>query len=355
MTNPRSIESERKFRERVAALGGTLVDLTWRGASANYHVVCACGHDRHPRADSVIGGGGICRVCGRSTRSIDSERRFRERVADLGATILEPAWLGSTRRHRLRCAAGHPCSPLPSNVLKGRGICLICVGIDPAQSWSRFRARVVALGGTVVEPEWLGSHTRHRVICRAGHECAPFPHAFSAGRTPICRTCSRRDPADAWRRFRARVEVLGGEVVETAWLGARAPHRVRCAAGHECQPHPVNVLRGIGICNACSFAACDAFYVVEHDTSKTIKIGITTGEGAGRLRDHRRAGFGTVLRFLPGLSDASCLEQHLLKTLAVARIRPARGREYFHRSALAVVLDIVDNWQFAGSDDKNAT
>lgn len=75
-----------------------------------------------------------------------------------------------------------------------------------------------------------------------------------------------------------------------------------------------------------------------------IKIGITTGSGTDRLNTHRRGGFTTVLRFLQELDDAAFLEAHTLRTLQAAGVEPVRGLEYFPRSALPVVLDIVDNW-----------
>lgn len=51
---------------------------------------------------------------------------FRRRIAELGGTVLEQAWLGGRTPHRVRCAAGHISSPTPANV-KNHRICQICI------------------------------------------------------------------------------------------------------------------------------------------------------------------------------------------------------------------------------------
>ena len=51
---------------------------------------------------------------------------FRRRVAELGGEVLEPAWLGARKLHRVRCSAGHECRPRPSHVQEGVGICQVC-------------------------------------------------------------------------------------------------------------------------------------------------------------------------------------------------------------------------------------
>lgn len=60
-------------------------------------------------------------------------------------------------------------------------------------------------------------------------------------------TESERSPAVAAAvAFHAGVIALGGVVLEPAWLGNKVRHRVRCAAGHETTARPNNVLSGLG-------------------------------------------------------------------------------------------------------------
>ncbi|MEU3860398.1 hypothetical protein AB0F03_24010 [Streptomyces sp. NPDC028722] len=58
-----------------------------------------------------------------------AEREFRERVAELGGIVLEPKWLGSGVPHRVQCTSGHNCDPLPGNIKFGTGLCRKCAGL----------------------------------------------------------------------------------------------------------------------------------------------------------------------------------------------------------------------------------
>ena len=77
---------------------------------------------------------------------IAAEAKFRARLTELGATLLEPDWL--TRGvvlHHCRCAAYHDCYPLPANVNRGAAICRVCVvGSDPAAAEAA-RAKIAEL------------------------------------------------------------------------------------------------------------------------------------------------------------------------------------------------------------------
>jgi len=218
------------------------------------------------------------------------------------------------------------------------------VGRDSSQAWAQFRARIAELGGIVVEPEWLGYGKPHRVICSAGHECTPYPATVQRG--GLCRTCAGQDPLAAELRFCERIAQLGGTVVEPSWLGDGKPHRVHCAEGHECTPIPSNVHSGQGICRVCAGKTWDAFYVVADRGAGHIKFGITSGDVRPRLAVHRGQGYREVIRVLTGLpgTTAPDIEQAVKAALRLAGTQPVRGREYYDVSALALVLDVADNY-----------
>ncbi|WP_405425547.1 hypothetical protein [Streptomyces erythrochromogenes] len=273
-----------------------------------------------------------------------AEAKFRAWVAGLGGEVIEPRWLGAHRPHRIRCAAGHETTQHPSGAHKGRGLCRVCAGQDPATAEAEFRARVAELGGAVIEPQWLGSNRPHRIRCAAGHEAVTRPTHVRQG-IGICRTCAGLDPAAAEAAFRARVVEVGGEVIETRWLGADQPHRIRCAAGHEAAPRPTDVHRGQGVCRACGGMVWDVLYVVVDEVEDVVKFGITSGDPRPRLARHYRDGFERVERIAAGLpgETAPRLERTILAALADAGEAPVRGREYFPGRALALILDLIDN------------
>ncbi|MET8624658.1 hypothetical protein ABZW30_13030 [Kitasatospora sp. NPDC004669] len=282
-------------------------------------------------------------------------------MRDLAGTVLEPTWLGALTPHRALCAAGHPCSPRPGDVQQGRGLCMACRNDHPgntariarmkATAEQAFRARVQELGGTVVEPVWLGNNHPHRVVCRSGHACTPRPAAVQQGQG-LCRVCAGNDPASCEQAFRARVAQFGGTVLEPVWLGRDTPHRILCPAGHQVTPRPGSVLNGSGMCRLCAGKTWDVFYVVADDNRGWIKFGVTSGDPAHRLNTHARAGFTRTVRRLADLPDGTALEleRSVLATLRLADERPVFGREYYDDAVEALVLDIVDNYPLLARD-----
>jgi len=338
-----SVAVEAAFRLRVAELGGTVLEPEWLGHRMYHRVRCAAGHLTKARPNSVQQGGGICAICaGRSAEGAEAE--FKARLAEMGAALLETEWLGSMEPHRIRCAEGHEVTVRPHHVRGRNGRCRICARRDSDAAAREFRERLAGLGAVLLEPEWLGNRRPHRVMCAAGHECSPAPSSVQQGQG-ICQTCAGRDTnvAEAW--FRARLDEAGAVLLEPRWLGARVRHRVRCAAGHVSTPLPNGVQQGHGVCRYCAGKTWDAFYVVADEDAGLLKFGITTGNGKRRLTEHRRAGFDTVHRFLPGLADdvALSLERDVRAALRLAAEEPMRGREYYSSTVTALVLDIVDH------------
>src|SRR5437016_3796954 len=105
-----------------------------------------------------------------NSRSLRAWGNFRQRVAELGGEVLELEWLGSHAPHRCRCANGHDCTPNPSDVGQGHGMCRVCAGNDPTTAWKNFCRLVTEQGGVVLEPEYRGSGMPHLIRCAYGHE-----------------------------------------------------------------------------------------------------------------------------------------------------------------------------------------
>lgn len=339
-----SAASEAAFRLRVTELGGTVLEPAWLGNRGRHQIRCAAGHLTKVKPNSVQQGGGICSVCsGRSSKA--AEAQFKSRLAKLGATLLERQWLGSQTPHRIRCARGHEVTTTPSHILRRSTFCRICSRRDSGAAAREFQDRLTELGATLLEPEWLGNRHPHRVMCAAGHQCRPRPTSVQRGQG-ICETCAGRDTAAAEAWFRARLAQDGAVLLEPKWLGARVRHRIRCSAGHISTPLPNGVQQGNGLCRDCSGKNWDVFYVVGNDDAELVKFGITSGSGRRRLYDHRRDGFVTVHRLLSGLPDAAApsLERDVQAVLRLAGEEPVRGREYYPDRVTALVLDIVDNY-----------
>lgn len=196
-----------------------------------------------------------------------AEDKFRSRLAELGAVLLESAWLGSNVPHRVRCAAGHECRPCPGNVIRGTGPCRTCAGRDPVAAEAAFRRRLADAGAEPLYDRWLGVNRPHLIRCAAGHETRPRPgHVQQGG--GICRRCGagqlKREPSlKAEAKFREVLLAMGAVPLYKEWTGTKSAYHVRCPAGHDCWPAPASVQRGNGICRICagvdSGTAAEAF------------------------------------------------------------------------------------------------
>ena len=119
------------------------------------------------------------------------------------------------------------------------------------RAWENFRRWIAELGGEVLETEWLGNQVPHLCRCTGGHECRPMPNNVQQGHG-ICQICAKNDPVTAWESFRSQVTSLGGVVLEPEYRGNKKHHRCLCAEGHECRPIPACIQRGDGICRVCT-------------------------------------------------------------------------------------------------------
>lgn len=283
--NVRSLAAEAAFRARLEELGATLLEPEWLGSKAKHRAICAAGHECTPTPHYVRAGDGICITCGGHDPAA-AEAAFRARLTELGAELLEPRWLGAQVKHRIRCAAGHLCSQKPMRIQQGVGVCWECSGRHPGVAEQRFLARLEELGAVPMYETWRGADEEHHVRCRAGHDCYPHPGGVNYGQG-ICLTCSGRDPAVAERSYRALIIQLGGTPLWDRWDGNKAPHLIRCPQGHECDPRPNDVQQGSGMCKTCAgqdSAASEAAFL-----ARLAALGATPlyGAWAGAQAPHR--------------------------------------------------------------------
>lgn len=165
--NPRSAAAWTRFQAAVSALGGTVLEGAWKGNTQPHEVRCANGHVSRVRPGNVQQGRGICDACGhvaaRDEASAAAQSRFKTAVESVGGRLLEGAWSGVDAPFPVVCAAGHETSVMPSNVLRGQGLCRLCRG----KVWDAFyvvqnlATATVKFGITSGDPrDRLGDHAR---------------------------------------------------------------------------------------------------------------------------------------------------------------------------------------------------
>jgi len=182
--------AEGAFRAALEALGAAQLG-PYVNNHTRVRARCAEGHECFPLPTHVQRGYGICLSCARQD-PVAAEAAFRARIAELGGVVLEAEWLGARTGHHVRCSGGHDCWPMPSNLAKtGRGMCRICAGQDPASAQVTFTARLAAMGATQVGT-YVHTHKPVHVRCADGHDHFPLPTNILKGQG-VCRDGTVQD------------------------------------------------------------------------------------------------------------------------------------------------------------------
>jgi hypothetical protein len=204
----------------------------------------------------------------------------------------------------------------------------------------RFLAKLAELGATLLEPGYLGGETPHHIRCAQGHDCYPKPSnvLFRGG---ICKICAGQDSATAEAAFKATLEKSGATFIGP-YINARTPCHVRCSKGHDAYPWPGSVQSGGGICAECAGKTWDAFYVVTGTASLKFGItsGDPRTRLGDHRRDGYIETVRLFINLPEGVARA--LENKVLKALKGNSFMPVQRREYFSIEALPLVLGIVD-------------
>jgi hypothetical protein len=237
-----SIAAEAAFRAHIAEQGAEVLEPGWLGSKKPHRVRCAQGHLCHPKPRKVMEGVRICTTCP-GKKSAETERRFRAEVASQGGRVIGE-YAGINERIACICAAGHPCTPLPTLVLGGGGVCPVCSGRCQVAAGDAFRAGIAAQGGSVIG-DYVNAKTPVACICAAGHECKAWPEVVKRGDN-MCRVCAGQDPQFAAEAFRGVIALRGGRVVGE-YVNSQTPIECMCPRGHLCAPLPNNVQRGQGM------------------------------------------------------------------------------------------------------------
>lgn len=304
-------------------------------------LICARGHSCSPRPGNMLAGQGPCRICaGQDPKT--AEAALRARVAELGAVFAEGAvYANSETPVALVCARGHVCAPRPDSVLRGKGLCRICVRRDRAAAEADFLATVARLGGRLADGAAYGNtDTRLRVVCAERHITCPMPKLVMKG-GGLCRVCSRKDPGAAEAAFLARVAELGGVIVPGArYVNRKTQVELECAKGHRCRVRPASLANGNGLCEKCQ-VVFDRVYLLAHPATGAVKVGIASGDS--RVRKHTGRGYRLVAQWTgQAHEDAAAAERCVLERWRSLGIEPVAAAPRDGRTETAPALHLAD-------------
>jgi hypothetical protein len=177
------------------------------------------------------------------------QETLRRSLKELGGTLIEE-YVGALVRVLCLCSKGHPCTPVPSSVSQGGGICLECSGKSPIIAAKKFLVAVNLQGGTMIGT-YVRANDRVLCKCRLGHNCYPIPTNAKMGRN-ICEICSGRSQVEAAKRFKNNIEKIGGIVIGE-YGNSLTPVPCKCPKNHDCLVRPCDVRTRTcsGICPEC--------------------------------------------------------------------------------------------------------
>lgn len=179
-------ETEAAFRARVAELGGTVVG-EYVNARTPVETRCGKGHTGATRPDGVLNKGhGICTAC-KVTRVPTGAPAFLARMEAIGATVLGE-YVNNATPVKALCSGGHITYVRPGKLQQGCGVCLTCAGQNPDVAEARIRELIEAAGGVVVGA-YRGSFVPLDVLCSRGHSCSPMPANVRKGQG-LCVICA---------------------------------------------------------------------------------------------------------------------------------------------------------------------
>lgn len=255
-----------------------------------------------------------------------------------------------------KCPKGHRFEATGRDATNWRGepVNILCPDCREAAAFAEGFAKIEALLRETRSTVAKRYRNAAEVRCRRGH-LHTFYVDSQQGREAIrpnfCGACRM---LAKFREFSEEAKDLGITVLESRWIAASRPHRAVCFAGHEFGFIPKKLKRGCPDCPRGMYGGVvpphDVYYVVSGlDTTtgkETVKPGISSGGGYGRLRQHAEDGLAVQHLRISGLplGMARVLEGFVLDGLDSEGWLSTRGVEYFPVAALQDTMDLVGEW-----------
>jgi hypothetical protein len=282
-------EIEVDFAAMLASFDREMVDArTLASPNAPVAISCHAGHISHVRPSAYSKKGGACIVCTREATKQNTKTLFLERVRDLGWRVADDGlYVDIDTPVSVVCGNGHALNAKPSNVFSGSS-CGACVRERRiAETKTRFLRRLEDLGAQMANvADYVNATTSVDVVCQRQHSGSTVPGDVLNG-AGICARCGRRERSKSCEaRFLSLLEKYGSRLTDSAqYSGSGVNVAVICRNGHESMVRPNSVNSGGGVCALCT-VEFDRVYLIVHEESGAIKVGIASGEG--RWATHRR-------------------------------------------------------------------
>jgi hypothetical protein len=233
-----------QMQRRARALGGELLARTVPDTKTPLRWRCADGHEWVTPA-SKIRCGSWCPRCAGQTLLQD----LQEFAGKRGGLCLSRAYVNGNTPMRWRCAEGHTFTAIWRVVKLGRW-CGDCKAVRRRLTIAGMRSLAAERGGECLAPDYLGTNTRLRWRCAAGHEFDATPGSVRSGRW--CATCGNRVLGLEFVQQMARER--GGRCLASKYVNGRELLTWECGEGHRWRASTDNVRHRGSWCRRCATA-----------------------------------------------------------------------------------------------------
>lgn len=225
-------------------MGWRLISTDYINSETKLSFICPNNHPREMSPHCFKRGRG-CAVCSKKD-PITAKKEFEDRMRELKATIIGEYVNSSTPVDSI-CVRGHRCSPRPSSLQSGQGICIQCPTSREIIAEENYIINVMQQGGQIIVP-YNGTHRISEVLCSEGHICYSRPGSVQQGYN-ICLECSR-GRKEAKITFENKVVELGGRLI-SLYINSYTPVDVLCKDNHPCSVYPNSLQKGYALCKTC--------------------------------------------------------------------------------------------------------
>lgn len=187
--NKKPGETEKRVKELIESKGGKL-DSDFKTTNDKITIICISGHKWTTTCNNILYHETWCPECPKS-KTIEAERKFREKVASKGGKIKDGETYQGIHSHiTIICAENHEFTVEPNSIMSMDSWCSWCSNNSPKQAAENFYNYIKSMRGTICD-EGKYTHAYGDVIieCEFKHRWKICPH-FMMAHSSWCPSCN---------------------------------------------------------------------------------------------------------------------------------------------------------------------
>ncbi len=263
------------IRMFAMSLGWQSLSETYQGADAKLQFICQNKHSFSTSRTSLLTGSWCPQCVGRGKKLEDLQRL----AANFGGECLSVVYEGMRTKHLWRCSEGHQWEAVPT-AIQSQGVwCPVCGIVKRARGRRQHTIKDIQSLAREHEGECLSevfvSMAKNLLWrCVNKHTWEATPNDIRRGRW--CQLCRRKEAAEKRKKYTIEdmqklAVTKSGKCLSKELMNLHAHLRWECAAGHQWDARPANILFLDRWCPECKIGIgqriCQAFFEQIFNTS----------------------------------------------------------------------------------------